>query len=223
MAPEAIRDIDIRPSLCERIASEVHGRPAVLVPEVTVRWTIPVRLDVLLVSDRLAGYEIKSDVDSLARFSRQVEAYGMVLERATLIVGQRLFEPALAMLPSWWGVTTVKWSRGKLTYRRARKGLLNKEIDALAVAAWLQRSELLVALKALDAGSGASGLDVDHLRQLFVDTYGARGSVAVARRALLQRKSWQRRSVMPLLAESAPKEFQVGVRGEVKKVAAQQE
>jgi len=39
------------------------------------------RVDALLVADRISGFEIKSDLDSLARLPRQVLAYSAVVER----------------------------------------------------------------------------------------------------------------------------------------------
>src|SRR5262249_26817602 len=45
-----------------------------------------VRVDVAVVNGLLHGYEIKSDRDSLRRLAGQVEVYGKVLDRATLVI-----------------------------------------------------------------------------------------------------------------------------------------
>lgn len=61
-----------------------------------------VRVDVTLVNGTLHGYEIKSDRDSLRRLVRQVALYSAVLDRATLVVGERHLLDAANVVPSWW-------------------------------------------------------------------------------------------------------------------------
>ena len=54
-----------------------------------------VRIDVAVVNGRFHGYEIKSDRDSLRRLDGQVDLYSKVLDRATIVVGDRHFTEAL--------------------------------------------------------------------------------------------------------------------------------
>ena len=62
------------------------------------------RVDVAVVNGSVHGNELKSDRDTLDRLSFQVQTYGKVLDRATLVVGERHAEKAIAMLPDWWGI-----------------------------------------------------------------------------------------------------------------------
>ena len=48
-----------------------------------------VRIDIAVVKGALHGFEIKSDFDNLKRLARQVDLYSQVLDRATLVVGER--------------------------------------------------------------------------------------------------------------------------------------
>lgn len=45
--------------------------------------------DVMLVTDRLCGFEIKSDSDNLERIGRQVEAYERFFDENTIVVGKK--------------------------------------------------------------------------------------------------------------------------------------
>ena len=43
------------------------------------------RVDIAVINGHIRGVEIKAEADSLERLPRQVEAYGRVVDRATLI------------------------------------------------------------------------------------------------------------------------------------------
>jgi len=76
-----------------------------LVPRDEIPISIAV-VDVLGVSPLgiFHGFEIKSDVDSLARLSTQVKGYGLVLDLCTIVTGARHEARAAAMVPAWWGL-----------------------------------------------------------------------------------------------------------------------
>lgn len=61
------------------------------------------RVDVCVINGHLHGYEIKSDVDTLRRLPLQQQFYSDVLDKATIVVGQRHLDHALETLPAWWG------------------------------------------------------------------------------------------------------------------------
>lgn len=190
-----MRDLDVRCALVNRIAREFTAKPHVLVPEVDVRWSIPTRLDALLVSDRICGFEIKSDVDSLSRLRRQVEAYNYVVERAVLVVGERHKAAATEMVPDWWSIWTARWQGDVVRIGRARRGRLNPAINALAVTSFMTRDSLADALRACGR-TGLSTLSVDQLRTSLVETLGAPGALKAARASMLRREDWRYRSLL---------------------------
>jgi hypothetical protein len=176
------------------VTARLGQRPHVLVPEVEVRWSVPARLDALLVADRIWGFEIKSDVDSLSRLPRQAEAYGMVVERATLVVGERHRATATALVPSWWSVWLARWCGDAVVVRQVRGGALNPNINPLAVTSFLSRDALVDGLR----GRGyarLSSMSVDELRQAVTVELGAKGTVKYARAAMLSRPDWRGRSL----------------------------
>jgi hypothetical protein len=130
-----------------------------------------VRVDIAVVNGSLCGYEIKSDEDNLHRLATQVDVYSKVLDRATLVVGQRLLTEALDTVPSWWGVLlAVKTSTG-LTFRTVRRGRKNPKRDARALVELLWCDHAVALLEQRDAVRGFRGkprrLVWDKLCELF--------------------------------------------------------
>ncbi len=64
--------------------------------------------DVMLVTDKLCGFEIKSDSDNFARIKRQIDAYVAFFDENTLVVGATHVEDAIAKMPSDWGIWCVE-------------------------------------------------------------------------------------------------------------------
>lgn len=62
------------------------------------------RIDLAVVTDRLHGYEIKSDFDSLQRLPKQARHYSAVFDYVTLITTNAHLSSAEGMIPEWWGI-----------------------------------------------------------------------------------------------------------------------
>jgi hypothetical protein len=138
-------DLEIRGGLLTQLRDK-HGTDtdAVVVQELGM-CRGQVRVDVALVNGAFHGYEIKSDRDSLRRLDRQAEVYGQVLDRATLVTGERHLEHVLATLPSWWGIVIAGASQSHprseaptLTTIRAESPNPDRKARALAELLWLQ-------------------------------------------------------------------------------------
>lgn len=182
-----MRDIDVRAALSHKLAATLADHAHLVAHEVDIRWHTPARMDVLAVSDRIAGYEIKSDVDSLARLPRQAEAYGDVVERAYLVAGSRHLEHASVLVPQWWGVwSATRSADGQVKLREVRRSRLNPAISPLAVSTLMSRRELVEALTALGERNLTSR-GVEDLRAMLVSRCGSRRTVTLARQAMLQR------------------------------------
>ena len=65
------------------------------------------RCDFFAVTDRLTGYEIKSDADSYARLSSQVKSYDRFFDENYLVVGKSHRKSAEAHIPEYWGLICV--------------------------------------------------------------------------------------------------------------------
>lgn len=108
-----------------------------------------VRIDLVVLNNRLHGYEIKSDLDSLRRLPGQIRAYNSVMDRVTLVVGYRHAYNALRIVPEWWGVklAEIRKINGTVILSSARSPRRNPEIDLNAIVALLWREEALNILE----------------------------------------------------------------------------
>jgi hypothetical protein len=190
-----MRDSDVRQALVATVARRVGAQPHVLVPEVDVRWSVPARMDALLVADRISGFEIKSDVDSLTRLPRQIEAYGAVVERAVLVVGDRHLAAGTAAVPPWWSIWGARWRDGEVAIREVRRGRLNPNLNPLAITSFMSRDDLSEALRARGF-TRLSTYSADELRQLLASNVSPRETVRLARTAMLGNALWRHRSLL---------------------------
>ena len=138
-------------------------------------------MDALLVADRISGFEIKSDVDSLTRLPRQIEAYGAVVERAVLVVGDRHLAAGTAAVPPWWTIWGARWRKGDVVIREVRRGRLNPDLNPLAITSFMSRDDLSEALRALGF-TRLSRHSADELRQLLASNVSPRETVRLAPR-----------------------------------------
>ena len=130
-----MRDRDIREALHRKVLKEHHGDTNTLVlNELGLRHGA-CRVDIAVVNGHLHGYEIKSDADTLERLPAQVTAYGAVLDRASLVVGEKYAEKAKALLPDWWGIRVATVGpRGAINFEAVQPIRTNPSIDPVALA-----------------------------------------------------------------------------------------
>lgn len=113
-----------------------------------------VRVDVAVINGEFAGYELKSERDTLARLPLQVSVYSRVLDRATLVVATTHFDRARTVVPDWWGIIVARAERGVTELQWFRRPQRNPDIRAEALVQLLWRDEVLAELAArgLDRG-----------------------------------------------------------------------
>ncbi|MDP2316301.1 MAG: sce7726 family protein [Pseudomonadota bacterium] len=156
---QLLADADIRPALRARLARE-HARRSdtdtVVVDELGLCMGT-VRADLAVVNGVLHGYEIKSDRDSLVRLPRQIEVYGRVFDRVTLVVGERHLASAQALIPDWWAVLRIDGPASRPRLREARRGRRNPARDARALVELLWSDEAMALLEARGLARGVRG------------------------------------------------------------------
>lgn len=91
--------------------------------------------DVMAVTDKLTGYEIKSDLDNYARLEDQVRAYDRFFDENYLVVSQSHSRSAESKVPYHWGILCIqndnitvlrKAQKNKYVYRRSQLTVLWK-------------------------------------------------------------------------------------------------
>jgi len=116
-----------------------------------------VRVDVVVVNGLLHGYEIKSDRDSLSRLEAQTEVYGKVLDRATVVVGDRHLSRAQELVPAWWGVLRARRTTEGIRLQSVRRGRQNPHRDPRSLVELLWLNDAIALLTQRDAVRGVRG------------------------------------------------------------------
>ena len=142
-------DAEIRAVLLGRLRERHREEASVAFLEELGLCRGQVRVDVAVVNGSIHGYEIKSDRDSLRRLAGQAAVYGMVLDRATLVVGEKHVTEAVAAVPVWWEVQVVTARGSEIRVKRLRRGRKNpaRNARALVELLWLEDAQALLAAR----------------------------------------------------------------------------
>lgn len=150
-----MRDAEIRTALHAFLRREHREQPDTrFVDELGLCGIV--RVDVAVINGTFAGFELKSDHDTLRRLPAQVETYSKVLDLATLVVGERFATTAAcrAIVPEWWGVIVARPSAGGVELEELRTARWNEQVEASHLVQLLWREEALgeLAARGLDGG-----------------------------------------------------------------------
>lgn len=99
--------------------------------------------DVMAVTDRLIGYEIKSDGDNYQRLERQIEFYDKFFDENYIVVSKKHIESAEMKIPKYWGIVYVDDNDIKVS-RKASKNPSVSRRRQLTVLWKLELKNLLV-------------------------------------------------------------------------------
>ena len=152
-----MRDGDIRLKLDAVLQRRHAGKPGTLIRHEMGLCAGQRRIDMALLNGEIAGYEIKSDLDTLSRLAGQAETYQRVLDRMTLVTTARHKEEAMDLLPTSWGIIVACCKHGQIVLRTERKARKNTALDAYSLAQFLWRDEALQELKKRGLARGLSG------------------------------------------------------------------
>lgn len=135
-------DSQIRASFHQKCLLKHHCNPStIVVDELGLRHG-KCRADIAVINGHLIGYEIKSDVDSLRRLSDQIDSYNAVFDRVSAVVAECHLSEAVAMLPEWWGVISVREGQcGATHFKSIRRSKQNIHVDDYAIAQLLWKNE----------------------------------------------------------------------------------
>lgn len=122
-------------------------------PDAVVLHELPLsrgerRADLAHVNGILAGFEIKSSRDSLARMSAQAEAYAEVFERMTAVIASCHLRSLKNHIPQNWGILVADQGATRLTFREVRKSRRNTGQKNRALVRLLWKEECARILRA---------------------------------------------------------------------------
>lgn len=153
----ALGDADIRPTLKARVLED-HASEAdtVLIEELGL-CRGQVRVDIAVVNGLLHGIEIKSDRDSLRRLAGQTDLYSKVLDKVTLVVGERHLAEAQEIIPYWWGIHLVEATAVGPQFTIVRRAHRNSRLEPRLLVELLWLDEAMALLELRDAVRGMKG------------------------------------------------------------------
>lgn len=138
-----LKDEDIRPILFDRYESS--NERIRFFEELCVGKT---RTDAVLVCDKLIGFEIKSDRDSLERLQRQVKDYNRFFDLNYVVVGTRYLEKVKTVIPPCWGIFHVYLDEeNMLLLELEREATKNDKVRLTNQYGMLWKSELMAIIK----------------------------------------------------------------------------
>ena len=150
-----MREVDVRKAVHAKVLRAHRGDPDTLVIDELGLCQGDARVDIAVVNGFLAGFEIKSQQDTLERLPHQVEVYGRVLDRVTLVSAERHLDHAMHVIPDWWGVKVAKMGpRGAVALRTQRRPRLNPALISSEILQLLWREEAIALLEELGRARG---------------------------------------------------------------------
>ena len=112
------------------------------------------RIDVAVFNGHFHGFEIKSDRDSFARLEGQASVYNAVLDRVTIVVGEKHRESVAARVDPWWGIIVARREGASVELDIVREAQDNHALDSEMLAHMLWRDEALAVLERLGKDRG---------------------------------------------------------------------
>lgn len=97
------------------------------------------RLDVAAINGHIAGYEIKSAADNLARLPRQVDLFSKVTDLMTVVCAPNHRRDAASIVPPWWGIVLAEG--GALTPVRRPRPNPSVNIESMLQLLWKHELE----------------------------------------------------------------------------------
>jgi hypothetical protein len=113
------------------------------------------RLDFLTINGVTTSYEIKSELDTLSKLSKQTLDYVKAFEFNNVIVDERHLEGAINIIPEHFGIYTFHRGRKK----SVRKATRNDGIDAAFQLEVLTKKELQLCFKETERASILTQID----------------------------------------------------------------
>ncbi|MDR1803676.1 MAG: sce7726 family protein [Treponema sp.] len=139
-----MNDYEIREAICDYI-ERTHPEKYRIIDELVIG---DARADIVVVTDELTGYEIKSDADSYTRLPGQIKEYDRYFQQNYLVVGANHKMTASKHVPSYWGVLCVSELKKGVQIETIRETGQNPKYSQKTQLSLLWRKELKNILKA---------------------------------------------------------------------------
>lgn len=190
-----MRDSDVRAAVRSRL-SAIHAEdPNTSIVEEMGVWSGTVRIDIAVINGELAGYELKSDQDTLQRLPYQANLYSRVFDRVTLVVGSKHTAKAQDVIPDWWGILEATNKTGSVNLKQRRRGRTNPNIEPYLVAQLLWKQEAIAALETFGVAQGWRSKPIQAIHERLAAEVPLPELADCVRATLRRRRNWLGQSV----------------------------
>lgn len=188
---QKLSDRDIRVAAHRHLLPHAHNCSDTLVIEELGLSHGAVRIDIAVINGHIQAFEIKADLDSLVRLPRQVAAYGLVADAATLVATDRHLEKAKTLLPDWWGIVRASADASGVIFERQRAEQANPGSDPLTQSRLLWRPEVVEILRLRGADAKLLRAPRNVLYAKLVELTSPGELSEMVRTTLKTRKKWR--------------------------------
>lgn len=185
-----MNDGDIRAALDVSLRSQFQADPNVVIRHEFGVETGQRRIDLAVLNGHLAGWEIKSDEDTLKRLPEQATSFGRVMDYLTIVTTSKYLEKSAALLPHTWGLLEAIEGADGVRLVRRRPPRINRQTDAFSLAQLLWREEVMAELKSRGNARGLSGKARYFVWERLVETTPKKELRSIVLNRLKQRHDW---------------------------------
>lgn len=126
-------------------AHKATGTPYVIKEELSLNFD-EARIDVAAINGLIEGFEIKSDLDSMKRFVRQMRVYSRCFEALWLVTTDRHLGLARRTLPRTWGIRLARFEGDGVVLETVRPAQHRMGLSKSYLLSLLRKDELLKLL-----------------------------------------------------------------------------
>ena len=186
-------DKDVRQAVKKTVLREHLSDPSTLVVEELGLDYGRSRADIVVINGEIHGYELKSDSDNLLRLPRQIHSYSSIMDKVTLVVGEKHAHEAILLIPEWWGVKIATMgSRGAVSLITERRCKKNKQVEPLELLKLIWKDEALNLLSTkVDIDWRVKNLKKEAIYNLVVDSFTLDEIRNNTRAILKSRSDWR--------------------------------
>lgn len=194
--PKSTHDVDIRGPLIAWLRNQHPDDGSTGFVEEFKMPRPSARIDLAVVNGEIAGFEIKSDADTLTRLVVQVPAFSQFFDKVSIVTTRKHIDAARKKIPEWWGIVICEYNG----FHIARTAKQNRNIDVSSLLYALSKAEIAELGRLADRpiSLGWSKDRMVHAAEVSIDC----GQLRHCARHLLRRRASQWSSPIPITSNA---------------------
>lgn len=193
MSISKMLDKDVRQAVKSKVLKDHLNDPSTLVIEELGLDYGRNRVDIAVINGEIHGYELKSDSDTLKRLPKQAACYSSLMDKVTLVVGEKHAHEAILLVPDWWGIKIATMGKkGGVNLQTERHNKKNRNIDPIELLKLVWKEEVLELLSTrIEVDWRIKKLRKEAIYQLVTDSFSIDEIRDGTRSILKSRTNWR--------------------------------